>query len=386
MKVLTLPEVPLKVYEELDYPAEGKCSDVVQISSAEADAYYEAALHCFKRVDEATEYVIEQGMLSSLGVPTYMHKLIEHTYTNYTYHPHMLGRFDFAGGLKNVPIKLIEFNADTPFSIFEVSTVQYALAKAHGLNPDEKQFNTLFEQLVEFFSYLKKQKSHRSILCTNIKHGEDDLNTHILEEACGQVFENTAYRHWTSVSVGADDALCVVEKLDDGLWHTMNFDTIVKMVPWDWLFKEDPSFAKLIANALLAHPNTVVCNPAYAAVYQSKALMATMFQLFPDDPYLLFTHDSKPDNPSIPYVRKPMYGREGENIYLYTGSGTVETAGDYGDGPMVYQEVAQMIQHEGYYYQAGVFVSMEEPCGLGFRRSKSPIIVTHDALCGHIIA
>ncbi len=386
MRILQFPEIPLAVYEKLNYPAHGKCSDIVEISSAQADAYYDAALECFKLLDEATEYVINQGLLSTIGVPEYMHTLIKNTYANYTYHPHMLGRFDFAGGLQSIPIKLMEFNADTPFSLFEVSTVQYALATAYGLNPDEKQFNTLFEQLIEFFTYLKKQNPHRSILCTNVKDGEDDLNTYILEEACREVFSEVYYRHWSAVSVGTDDEICVVEKQKDGLWRTTTFDTIVKMVPWDWLFKEDPAFAKLIANALLENPHTVVCNPAYAAAYQSKALLQYMWQLFPDSPYLLFTHNVKPDNPSIPYVRKPMYGREGDNIYLYMGNGAVETAGNYGEGPVIYQELAQMIQYEDYYYQAGVFVSMEEPCGLGFRRSKNPIIVTNDDLCGHIIA
>ncbi len=389
MKILHLSEIPQAFYDKLGYPSESKCGDFVQISTAEADAYYDAALECFKCVDEATEYVIERGLLGTLGVPEYMHSLVAKSYKNYTQHPHMLGRFDFAGGLQQIPIKLLEFNADTPFGIFETSAVQYALAKYHGLEPDTKQFNTLFEQLVEFFSHLKKERPERNILFTNVADGEDDLNTRMLHEACGEIFPytHTLYRHWSSVAVAEDYHICVAEQFDatKDMWRVINFDTIVKMVPWDWLFAEDSAFAKLIAEAMLAQPDTVVCNPAYAAAYQSKALMRYMWQLFPHSPYLLFTHDTKPDVPHMPYVRKPVYGREGDNIYMYTGTGSVETSGAYGDDAMIYQELAQMVWHEGYCYQAGVYVSMEEPCALNFRRSKTAIIVTDDEICGHII-
>ncbi len=388
MKILHLTDIPQSLYDKLGYPSEGKCSDFVQISEAQAEAYYDAALECFKLVDAATEYVIENGLLATLGIPEYMHNLVAKTYENYIQHPHMLGRFDFAGGLQDIPIKLIEFNGDTPFGIFETSAVQYALAQHHGLNPDEKQFNTLFEQLIEFFDHLKQQRPEQQILFTNVADGEDDLNTRMLHEACGDLFPHTLYRHWSSMAVGEDYDLCVTEQFDaeKDMWRVINFDTVVKMVPWDWLFKEDADFTKLIAEAMLAQPHTVVCNPAYAAAYQSKALMRYMWQLFPQSPYLLFTHDAKPENPHIPYVRKPIYGREGRNIYMFMGSQSLETQGAYEDDELIYQELAHMVRHENYYYQAGVYVSMEEPCGLSFRRSKTPIIVRDDEICGHIIA
>ena len=90
---------------------------------------------------------------------------------------------------------------------------------------------------------------------------------------------------------------------------------------------------------------------------------------------------------SIKYVTKPNFGREGANIKIYGENQTVEeyTDGFYANQPVIYQEKAELNCHDGYYYQAGVFISMEEPCGLGFRRSKNQIITTDDEMVGHII-
>ena len=62
MDVLHFPPVPDAYYEQLGYPKEGKTSDLVVISRDEADALYEAASECFRMVDEATEFVIRNGL------------------------------------------------------------------------------------------------------------------------------------------------------------------------------------------------------------------------------------------------------------------------------------------------------------------------------------
>ena len=65
----------------------------------------------------------------------------------------LYGRFDLAGGIDNTPIKLIEFNADTPTALFETAIVQWAILKQNNLE-EESQFNTLYESLVNNFKRL----------------------------------------------------------------------------------------------------------------------------------------------------------------------------------------------------------------------------------------
>ncbi len=381
MEVLKLPPVPDSFYESLGYPKEGKCSDLVVISEDEAEGLYEAAAECFRMADAAAEYVIMNGLLRRLGIPDYMDAVIRRTYEDYRNHPHMLGRFDFAGGVDGLPIKLLEFNADTPFSIFETSAVQYALAKFHGLDPDTRQYNRLFETLQEFFAYLRRQHPHVSALFTNAADGEDDLTTQLIREAAGDSMPGE-YLHWTDVCIDRRQGVCSVDA--SGRYIRQLYNVIVKMVPWDLLFLEDEHMARELVRSMEEHPEIVVCNPPYAAVYQSKALAAVMWEMFPDSPYLLRSSLTPLETTS--YVRKPIWGREGRNIAVFEdGACIAETDGFYGDQPSLYQEKAALASDGTSLYQAGVFISMEEPCAIGFRRSASPVITTDDELCGHIL-
>ena len=133
------------------------------------------------------------------------------------------------------------------------------------------------------------------------------------------------------------------------------------------------------------NPDITICNPPYALCYQSKKILEVAYMLDPMNKYLLRT-SSYPLS-GIKHVTKPNFGREGANIKIYSENQTVEeyTDGFYVDQPVIYQEKAELNYHDGYYYQAGVFISMEEPCGLGFRRSKNQIITTDDEMVGHII-
>lgn len=381
MEILHYPPVPDEVYESLGYPKEGKCSDLVVISEDEAEALYEAAAECFRMVDAAAEYVIQNDLLQQMGIPAYMNGLIKRTYEDYRHHPHMIGRFDFAGGVDGLPIRMLEFNADTPFCIFETSAVQYALAKFHGLDPDTRQYNTLFEALEEFFVYLRQQHPHVSVLFTNAADGEDDLTTQLIREAAGSTLPGD-YLHWTDVCIDRRQGICSVDA--SGEYIRRLYNVMIKMIPWDLLFLEDEHMARELARSLEEHPETVVCNPPYAAVYQSKALAAVMWEMFPDSPWLLRSSMTPLDLPS--YVCKPVWGREGRNITVVENGVCIgQTGGFYSDQPTLYQERATLASDGSHFYQAGVFISMEEPCAIGFRRSASPVITTDDELCGHIL-
>lgn len=382
MDLFRFPPFPDSLYEVLDYPKEGKCSDILIISQAEADAYYAAAERCFRDVDSAAEYFISARRLDELGIPEYAVPVIERTYRQYMRHPHMLGRFDFAGGLNGLPVKLLEFNADTPFSIFEVSSLQYALAKFHELNPDHFQYNSLFEQLRDFFLDLLPAHAGRGVLFTNAADGEDDLNTLIIQDAAEHAGLTGTYLHWTDVCIDRDHGLCSVDK--SGVYIDKIFHLMVKMVPWDLLFLEDEHMARELLRCMERDPGLVVCNPPYAAVYQSKALLPFLHRLFPLNPHFL-PADTAP-LPGVDQVSKPIWGREGSNITFWeSGRPTAATDGFYAQQPLIYQQKAELACDGTHYYQAGVFISAEVPCGLGFRRGTSKIITTDDAMIGHIV-
>jgi glutathionylspermidine synthase len=90
---------------------------------------------------QAGQYVIDRKLYAELDIPPSLVEMIETSWEDDS-HFHLLGRFDLAGGLDGLPIKLIEFNADTPSLIFEVALVQWLLLK-HNKMTEENQYNNL---------------------------------------------------------------------------------------------------------------------------------------------------------------------------------------------------------------------------------------------------
>ena len=113
--------------------------ELVEVSSAEAEAYYSAANELYDMYTEAAEYVIENDLFFELGIPFNLVESIKKSWEN-DVHWHLYGRFDLAGGIDGKPIKLIEFNADTPTGLFETAIVQWAMLKVNEMD-EEKQFN-----------------------------------------------------------------------------------------------------------------------------------------------------------------------------------------------------------------------------------------------------
>ena len=87
-------------------------NEVVVVSPAEADAYYEAGNQLFNMLVEAGQHVIDNNRFSELGIPDNLIELIKLSWSD-DRHIQLSGGFDLAGGIDGQPIKLIDFNADT---------------------------------------------------------------------------------------------------------------------------------------------------------------------------------------------------------------------------------------------------------------------------------
>ncbi|MDD2399562.1 MAG: glutathionylspermidine synthase family protein, partial [Sulfurovum sp.] len=122
---------------------------LVMISEEEAEAYYEAGNTLYEMFIEAAQYVIDHNLFHQIGIPFNLIELIKTSWEN-EIHWHLYGRFDLAGGIDGKPIKLLEFNADTPTALFETAIIQWAILKQNGME-EKSQFNGLYEALLENF-------------------------------------------------------------------------------------------------------------------------------------------------------------------------------------------------------------------------------------------
>ncbi|MDD2951485.1 MAG: glutathionylspermidine synthase family protein, partial [Sulfuricurvum sp.] len=126
--------------------------ELVLVTDKEAEAYYEAVNELYDMYATAAQYVIDNNLFFELGIPFNLVDMIKKSWEN-DVHWHLYGRFDLAGGIDGSPIKLIEFNADTPTALFETAILQWALLKYNDMD-EERQFNTIYEAISENFRRL----------------------------------------------------------------------------------------------------------------------------------------------------------------------------------------------------------------------------------------
>ncbi|WP_096015596.1 MULTISPECIES: glutathionylspermidine synthase family protein [Campylobacter] len=357
--------------------------ELVSITDDEAEKFYEAANELYDMYVAAAEYVIDNDLFHELGIPFNLVDIIKASWEN-DVHWHIYGRFDLAGGIDGKPIKLIEFNADTPTSLFETAIIQWAMLKFNNIN-EAKQFNNLYEALVENFKRLITLEEDTSkfdeyyegwkILFSSIAgNNEDENTTRLLEAAardagfeCGFAFVD---------EVGFDD--------DEGIfWNEKNWEYWFKLIPWEMIAIDESDLALIIKN-IINNQKAIILNPAYTLLFQSKGIMKILWDLYPNHPLLL--QSSFEPLKGKKQVKKPFLAREGANVSIINSDGNIEAqnGGEYDNGKFLYQEFAEFAKDSnGDSYQAGVFFAFEG-CALGFRKGKD-IIDNYSKFVGHII-
>jgi glutathionylspermidine synthase len=355
-------------------------NEMVVVSAKEAEAYYQATNDLFEMYVAAGEHVLKHHRFDELGIPENLVELVKLSWDD-DRNLFLYGRFDLAGGLNGQAIKLIEFNADTATCIPETGIVQWAHLKANGLD-EQSQFNTLYESLVENFQLLLRlnpDKEPTLLLSTMEDYPEDDANVAVLGEAAREAGFHVDYAYITKVEFSAEEG--IFKQHPDGSFE--RFDFWFKLVPWEYIGWDEPELAGILTN-IVRKRLAIVLNPCYTLLFQSKAILKILWEIYPYHPLLLQTAD----RPLMakPSVRKVRFGREGANVQILDEQGRVTqgTEGEYGEQSAVYQEFVQFpTDAAGRHYQAGVFFATEA-CGLGFRRGGQ-ILDNTAQFTGHLI-
>ena len=341
--------------------------ELVVVSNDEVEAYYEAANELYDMFAQAGQYVIDNNLFHELNIPFNLVELIKNSWEN-DVHWHLYGRFDFAGGIDGKPIKLLEFNADTPTSLYETAIIQWAMLKANGMD-EAKQFNTVFEALKENFKRLvvlggdtddfAQYYDGWKILFSSIRGSiEDENTTRLLQIAANEAGFYTDFAYVDEVGFNGKEGIF---KGDE------NFEFWFKLIPWENIAIEEGDLA-LLLDEIIKEQRAIVLNPAYTLLFQSKAFMKVLWDLFPNHPLLLETSFTPLNGKK--QVEKRAFGREGANTIIYDNDMSVlaKVDGEYGNFKAIYQEYVELPKDaKGESYQAGVFFAYEG-CGLGFRR------------------
>jgi len=358
--------------------------ELVQITQTEAEAYYTATNEIYDMYVEAAEYVIENDLFFELGIPFNLVDMIKKSWEN-DVHWHIYGRFDLAGGIDGVPIKLIEFNADTPTSLFETALLQWALLKENDMD-DSKQFNDVYEAIKNNFKRLitlfddveefDKNYDGWKILFSSVDgNDEEETTTKLLQQIATDAGFNTHFEY-----------LGNVEFDENGIYDAsgIQYEYFFKLYPWEDIATDEGELATTLTT-IMQNQKAIILNPAYTLLFQSKGMLKILSDLFPDSPYILkCSYEPLKDTKQ---VEKTVFGREGANTKIISPNGEILSSvdGEYDNYKKVYQEFVEFPKDaQDTKYQAGVFFAYEA-CGLSFRKGGD-ILDNMSKFVGHSIA
>lgn len=334
-----------------------------------ADKIYHATSELWSMCLEVVQHVIDHKKYDVFHIPMYVRHLIEKTWEEDV--PSIYGRFDFAYDSNTNALKLLEFNADTPTSLFECGVVQWHW-KQHFFGDSYDQYNSVHEQLITTWKDLKPYIKGDTMYFTCVRESLEDLT-------------NVEYLRDTAIQAGYQTQLIYVDEIGWNGQHFVDLEdqaiqSIFKLYPWEWMINEE--FGVHIINDVL---ETQWIEPSWKMLLSNKALLPLLWELFPNHPLLLESYFDGPHQMQQ-FVKKPLLSREGANISMHVnGEMIYETSGEYGEEGFIYQELATLHREDSGFSIIGSWIIGQEPCGITFRESDFPITTDKSRFIPHII-
>lgn len=287
----------------------------------------------------------------------------------------LYGRIDLSfDGSK--PAKLLEYNADTPTSIFEAAVFQWTwleqAIERRIIPAGADQFNSIHERLIEAW---RKLGRHRHLHLAGMTGTAEDTGTlAYLEDTATQAGLQTTLIDIEAIGLRADG--CFVD-LDNRV-----IELSFKLYPWEWMFHD-------AFGAALPKAPTSWIEPPWKAILSNKGVLALLWEMFPNHPNLLpafFEDDPNAAQLGTSFVRKPIYSREGANVTLVSAGVTlVEQKGPYGAEGFIRQALAPLPEFSGQYPVVGSWLIDHIPCGLSIREDENPITGNSSRFLPHAI-
>lgn len=263
-----------------------------------------------------------------------------------------IGRFDFAA--TDQGLKMLEFNSDTPTGIVEAYYVNEYICRRLGIvNPNQGMDSHIAAAFKKMISvYEENGYKTENLYFSSLEWHVEDAGT-------------TRYLLSQSGYEGRFIPLKDLRVNDEGLYADMNgtlhpVDVLYRLHALEIMAEEKdgegfPSGALLLD--LAARGKVAFINPPSAFLVQSKGVQALIWSLHQSglfftreehqwiEQYVLPTYFENVFLGKEPYVKKPVFGREGGGVAFFDRDGMKqegETGGVYGTQPMVYQKAVEL--------------------------------------------
>ncbi len=183
----------------------------------------------------------------------------------------LYGRFDFAYDGSG-PVKLYEFNADTPTALFEAAVFQWQWLEqaidAEIVPADSDQFNSIHERLIDALGRFGIGERLLHLACVR-DHAEDRWTVEYIEDCARQAGLATQFIHIEDIGITADGRFT---DLDD-----RPITDLFKLYPWEWLLAE--TFGPHVLRDTMR-----LIEPAWKLALSNKGLLAVLWDMFPEHP------------------------------------------------------------------------------------------------------
>jgi glutathionylspermidine synthase len=338
--------------------------DEIETATAEIDAM------CLELVGRAVD---NETYLQRLKIPESLWPFIAESW--HGDQPSLYGRLDlaFTGG---GPAKLLEYNADTPTSIFESAVFQWTwleqAIERRIIPARADQFNSIHERLIE--AWKKIARGAHLHLAGTTESSED--------------YGTLAYLQDTATQAGLSTTLIDIEDIgwrsSGGFVDLDNRDMtfVFKLYPWEWMFRDE-------FGSKLAEARTRWVEPPWKAILSNKGILPLLWEMFPGHPNLLaayFEDDPRAKELGSSFVRKPLYSREGANVVLVSEAVPfAEREGPYGSEGFVRQDLAPVRKFSEQFPVLGSWLVDHVPCGLSIREDETPITGNTSRFLPHAI-
>jgi len=349
--------------------------DACYALTPEAVAALEAAARELNgMIAAAAAHVVRRGDYAAFGFTPRLAALVEESHRRTE--PSLYGRFDFRldpeGG-----IKLFEFNAETPAALLEAAVVQLAWFEETPPGPETRpgtdQWNAIDDALVARWPAMGLPR----LIHFAAERGREDEIAQV------------AYLMATAQAAGHEAAFLPV---DDISWQEgTGFVTpegtplaaCFKLYPWDWLEAEE-------GGRLLPLGRTRWIEPARRMLHANKAILVTLWEMFPGHPLLL---PAARERAAIagPAIGKPALGLEGWGMQVVgtARDESTEAAEGLPPSPTIWQQWCPLPGHAtgtGLAYPVmGVWMVGDEPVGLGIREGSALVTTLEDRFVPHVI-
>ena len=360
-------------------------SSAYQFSLSQIEADIEApssALHGLCR-EAVAKVISSQELMEKLGLPEAQWDLIAESWQRED--PELYGRFDLVYDGTG-PAKMLEYNADTPTSLYESASFQWLWLEdqieAGVLDDEADQFNGIHEALVARFGAMFAPDS--DLHFTAIGGNAEDYAT---VEALGWAAREAGLgAHYLDLDkLGLSDEGQFLDDQDRVIGH------LFKLYPWEDLFQDD--YAQYLAGS-----GTRFIEPPWKAVLSNKGILPVLWQMFEGHPNLLpafFEADvaqalngSGAATPAVAqsfaraseilqqgHVSKPIFSREGASIAIMQAGRVEEAASnrEYDRHPRIVQAYAPLPVYDGFRPVIGSWIIGTECAGIGIREDRSRI-------------